>query len=157
MIKVFTDGSANPHTGCGGWAAIIVDDNIKKTSYSGSVENTTNNRMELTALLSGLEWLKTNNVDSDNCILFTDSAYIHNCFIQRWYEKWLSNGWKTSSKKSVLNQDLWEKIIDIILKHGYLIEKIKAHSGIFFNEEVDKLAVNKRKELERNKNNENRY
>lgn len=152
MIEIYTDGSANPNTKCGGWAIVIVRDGICEQTYSDYEINTTNNRMEMLAIISALKWLKNNSVDS--ATLYTDSAYIHNCLDQKWFEKWSVNGWKTANKKPVLNKDLWEELLGNLIHSKYNLKKVSAHSGVEFNEKADKLAVKTRKNIERNIKNE---
>lgn len=100
MIKIYTDGACSGNPGKGGWAAVILNGNsIEK--ISGSAENTTNNRMELMALISALKFVKDQNLE-----IFTDSKYAKDG-IEKWIINWKKNGWKTSNKEDVKNKDLW--------------------------------------------------
>jgi len=103
---------------------------------SGFENNTTNQRMELTAAVSALSALK------EPCAveLYSDSAYLINAFEQKWIERWQKNGWKNSQKKPVENQDLWQKLLELSTRHQIKWIKIKGHSGLSFNERCDELA-----------------
>ena len=103
----------------------------------GAEAETTNNRMELTAAIEGLNALK----EKCKVILHTDSAYLHNAFTKGWIDNWQKNGWKTSSKKPVENKDLWEKLILLSNKHRIVWKKVKGHSDNALNNLVDKLCV----------------
>ena len=106
MIKIYTDGACSGNPGRGGWAAIIIDgQKIKK--LSGASENTTNNRMELTAVISALKYVKDFNIE-----LFTDSKYTKDG-IQQWIINWKKNGWKTTNKQKVKNIDLWQELDEL--------------------------------------------
>ena len=102
-VKVYTDGACSPNPGTGGWGAILVSDGGAKKELSGAEKDSTNNRMEITAAIKALEALKK------PCIvdLYTDSEYLKNAFTEGWLVKWQRNGWKTSNKKAVKNEDLW--------------------------------------------------
>lgn len=126
-IYMFTDGSCENNqsdNNIGGWGTILkYGDNIKK--MKARAVNTTNNKMELTAVIKGLEAIKDRNIP---IWIFTDSAYIVNCFEQKWYVNWIKNGWKNSAKKPVENKELWENLINLYKLHTNIkIIKIKGH------------------------------
>jgi len=111
-IRIHTDGacSGNQHAeNSGGWGTILEYQGTEKELYGGEI-NTTNNRMELTALLEGLKALKAQTLAIE---VYSDSAYVINCFTQGWYKTWRMNGWRNSKKEPVENQDLWEPIIEL--------------------------------------------
>jgi len=135
--SAYTDGacSNNQATGGqpGGWGVAFVDGRM----LSGGDLTTTNNRMELTAALKALESVeKGSSID-----LYSDSAYLINAFSQNWIAKWLKNGWKTSTGKSVENQDLWQQLIPLVRERTVNWIKVKGHSGNKWNDIADKLAV----------------
>lgn len=110
------------------------------TGWEGC-ENTTNQREEIKAIINGLKKIKS-NATHYHIQVFSDSAYLINCMTQRWYENWRMNGWRNSKKEPVENQDLWEELLQVI-EDGFLKitwNKVKGHSGVFYNEQCDKLA-----------------
>ena len=118
----------------GGWGAILMYNDAKK-EISGGESQTTNNRMELTAVIKGLEALKEEcNVD-----IYSDSAYVVNAFLQDWITNWQNNGWK-SKKGMVLNIDLWQRLIELTKKHNVTWHKVKGHADNEFNNRCDALA-----------------
>jgi ribonuclease HI len=145
-VIIYTDGACSGNPGPGGYAGILMYNGFEKT-ISGGDENTTNNRMELTAVIAAMKLLKCSPSDA---IIYTDSAYIYNCINQKWYEKWKANGWRTANKTPVLNQDLWEEFLNLL---NYLqsynqieIKKVQSHSGVQLNELADYYAVTAREE-----------
>lgn len=136
-IEIFTDGACSGNPGIGGWGALLRYKDIEK-ELSGGEENTTNNRMELTAVIEALKALKT----VCNITLYTDSKYVM-CGITEWLENWKRNGWRTSNKKSdVKNVDLWQQLDELIKKHEIRWVWVKGHNGHPENERVDTLARN---------------
>jgi ribonuclease HI len=134
-VTVYTDGACSGNPGPGGWAAIIVEDGAECV-VTGAERHTTNQRMELLAAIEGLAAIPGRRpVD-----LFTDSAYVMNCFRDRWWEKWERNGWLGAGKKPVTNRDLWERLIAETRRHEVAWHKVKGHSGDVMNERVDALA-----------------
>lgn len=132
---IHTDGSALGNPGPGGWGAVLrYKDNCKE--ISGGFKNTTNNRMELTAVIEALQAL-TRPCD---VVLYSDSKYFLDAIRKGWLKNWLKNGWKTAGKKPVKNKDLWQKIIPLIEKHSIQYEWVKGHSGNPDNERCDILA-----------------
>ena len=138
-IEAATDGACSGNPGPGGWGGLIIFDDKSELEIGGSEQNTTNNRMELTAALKTLEKLKTYKL-KENFKLRTDSKYVIEGYT-KWITNWKRNGWKTSSGKSVQNLDLWQKI-DQLRINGLIMEYVKGHSGDRQNDRVDKIATN---------------
>ncbi len=135
-VVIYTDGACSGNPGPGGYGVILSYKGIKK-ELSGGFENTTNNRMELTAAIEGLSAL--NRVCS--VTLVTDSKYVADGLSLGWAESWQKNGWRKSDKKPALNSDLWEKLLFLYNKHKVNIKWIKGHNGHKENERCDALAV----------------
>ena len=152
QLEFYTDGAFSSRTEMGGWGAICVEDNIIIDKQSGYEPYSTNNRMELTAFLSALENIDTIETAQTKVIIYTDSAYIANCINQKWYSNWISNGWRTSDRQPVKNQDLWTRIVALYIKNNARFKmeviKVKSHSNNTYNEMADRLAVSARKKLE---------
>ena len=138
-IEAATDGACSGNPGPGGWGGLIIFDDNSELEIGGSEQNTTNNRMELTAAIKTLEKLKTYKL-KDHFKLRTDSKYVIEGYT-KWIINWKRNGWKTSSGKSVQNLDLWQKI-DQLRINGLVMEYVKGHSGDKQNDRVDKIATN---------------
>ncbi len=137
---IYTDGACIGNPGRGGWAALIISESQKK-SLVGSEKLTTNNRMELMAVIMALK-----SIENMRCIiLFSDSKYVIDG-ITKWIEKWKINNWKSSNKKPVKNVDLWKELDELTKKLTIDWKWVKAHSTDIYNNEVDKLA---RKEAEK--------
>ena len=133
-IDLYTDGACSGNPGIGGWGAILIYNGIEKI-ISGGDNNTTNNRMELTAVIKGLQALKEGcQVD-----VYSDSAYVVNAFLQGWIDSWVVNNWK-SSKGQVQNIDLWQQLLDLLKKHDVKWHKVKGHADNINNNRCDKLA-----------------
>jgi len=139
-FKIYTDGACSGNPGKGGWAAIILDNKLISKSITGSENNTTNNRMELTAPIMALSKIKK----SSQITIYTDSKYVKDG-ITDWIKKWKLNNWKGSNKKPVKNKDLWIKLDSSCKKHKVTWKWVKAHAGDKFNNIVDQLAVNQTK------------
>ena len=134
MIKIYTDGSCLKNPGDGGWAAIInINDEIKK--ISGSVKDTTNNKMELMAPIMALKQIKQN----DQIEIYTDSQYVR-LGITEWVHKWIKNNLQTSKKEPVKNKELWIQLYELTNQFEIKWIWVKAHAGNVLNEEVDLLA-----------------
>ena len=138
-IEAATDGACSGNPGPGGWGGLIIFDDNSELEIGGSEQNTTNNRMELTAAIKTLEKLKTCKL-KENFKLRTDSKYVIEGYTN-WIINWKKNGWKTSSGKSVQNLDLWQQI-DQLRINGLIMEYVKGHSGDKQNDRVDKIATN---------------
>ena len=139
-LKIYTDGACSGNPGKGGWAAIILDSELKQATISGGENKTTNNRMELTAPIMALRKIKKKS----EITIYTDSKYVKDG-ITEWIKKWKLNNWKNASKKPVKNKDLWIKLDDACLKHKVNWKWIKAHAGNKYNNLADELAVSKTK------------
>ena len=152
LLEFYTDGAFSSKTEMGGWAAVCVEDGNVIDTQSGYEPYSTNNRMELTAFLSALENADTIETGNTKVTIYTDSAYIANCFNQNWYVKWMSNGWRTSDKQDVKNQDLWRRIVALYIKLKERLDlsivKVKSHSDNPWNNYADLLAVKARSKLE---------
>jgi len=134
MITIYTDGSCLNNPGNGGWAAIININNVV-TKISGSVKNTTNNKMELMAPIKALQ-----KIDEKQPIeIYTDSQYVR-LGITDWVHKWIKNNWKTSKKEPVKNKELWIQLYELTSTYDIKWIWVKAHAGNILNEEVDLLA-----------------
>ncbi len=138
-IEAATDGACSGNPGPGGWGGLIIFDDNSQLEIGGSEQNTTNNRMELTAAIKTLEELKKHKL-KDNFKLRTDSKYVIEGYT-KWIINWKKNGWKTSSGKAVQNLDLWQKI-DQLRINCLRMEYVKGHSGDKQNDRVDKIATN---------------
>ncbi|WP_371803473.1 ribonuclease H [Candidatus Lokiarchaeum ossiferum] len=151
ILQVYTDGACEGNQfdrNYGGWAAIILENNSILHQTSGSTKNTTNNRMELLAVIRALQIIVRNKLHESHIIhIFSDSAYIVNCFAQKWYIKWKKNNWSNSQGKPVLNPDLWKALLSLVERCNFQFIKVKGHSGNKYNEMVDQLAVSAIKEL----------
>ena len=134
-VEIYTDGACSGNPGPGGYAAILSCRDVEKI-VSGYEESTTNNRMELTAVIEALSALKRPcSVD-----IYTDSSYVHNGFAEGWVYNWVKNGWRTSSKNEVLNSELWQKLLDLSKKHSIEWHKVKGHADNEYNNRCDKIA-----------------
>jgi len=134
--KIYTDGACSGNPGPGGWGAVIFDNNNKQKNISGSVKNTTNNRMELSAAIKALENIKT----SSEITIYTDSTYVKNG-ITEWILKWKKKEWKNSKKKPVKNKDLWIKLDDLCEQNKIKWKWVKGHSSNKYNNLADALAT----------------
>lgn len=135
-VTIYTDGACSGNPGPGGWAAVLIyGENHKE--ISGYEENTTNNRMELMAAIRALETLK----EPCKVQLYSDSAYLVNCFQQGWHKNWVRNGWKNSKNQPVENKDLWQQLLQLMERHDVLYSKVKGHADDKWNNRCDELAV----------------
>ncbi len=133
-VTLYTDGFCEPNPGEGGWAAILLHGSNRK-EISGAEPDTTNNRMELTAAIEGLKALR----EPCKVDLFTDSQYVRQG-ITAWMRTWKRNGWRTSTKQPVKNQDLWQELDRLTEKHEITWHWVKGHAGDPLNERCDFLA-----------------
>jgi len=131
---VFTDGACSGNPGPGGWAWAVAPGGTP--CGSGGEESTTNQRMELTAVLEALRALGNSDVE-----IVSDSTYVVNCFRDGWWRNWRRNGWRNSQRKPVANVDLWEPLIDLVESGSVSFTWVKGHSGDPMNDLVDRLAV----------------
>ncbi len=141
-ITIYTDGACSGNPGPGGWGAILIYKGTEK-EISGGEANTTNNKMEMTAIIKALEILK----EPCEVNLHSDSSYVINAFKQNWIGNWKKNGWKTSGKKDVANKELWLELIRLSDVHKVNWIKVKGHSTDELNNRADRLAVNESKKI----------
>jgi ribonuclease HI len=132
-IEVFTDGACSGNPGRGGWAWAVAPDGER--FGSGGAAHTTNQRMELQAVLEALRSLP------GDVTIVSDSTYVVNCFRDKWWVKWQSNGWKNSQRQPVANVDIWEPLIALVQERKPTFRWVKGHSGDKMNDLVDQLAV----------------
>ncbi|MEM6781179.1 MAG: ribonuclease HI [Pseudomonadota bacterium] len=135
-ISLYTDGACSGNPGPGGWGALLKWNGHEK-ELSGGEDDTTNNRMEMMAVIEGLKAIKKEGADVH---IYTDSKYVMDGVTQ-WLEGWKAKGWKTAAKKPVKNEDLWREIDSLIRVHNVNFTWVKGHAGHPENEYVDKLAV----------------
>ena len=135
-VTVYTDGACSGNPGAGGYAAILLY-NGKTKEISGGEKDTTNNRMELCAVISGLEALK----EPCEVQLYSDSKYVIDSITKGWVYSWQKNNWIKSDKKPALNRDLWEKLLKLLEIHEVSYVWVKGHAGNEYNERCDRLAV----------------
>lgn len=142
-VELYTDGACSGNPGVGGYCSILIYKGVEKV-LSGAEKDTTNNRMELLAVIIGLEALK------ERCVVnvYSDSAYVVDAFNQGWVNSWILNDWRTSGKKEVKNVDLWTRLLEITAMHDVHFIKVKGHSDNVFNNRCDKIAVSEYKKLQ---------
>ena len=134
-VTLYTDGACSGNPGPGGWGVVLLYGEHKK-ELSGGEKETTNNRMELTAVIEGLRALKMKcSVD-----IFSDSAYTVNGFLQGWVQGWERSGWKKADRKPVLNADLWQELVRLVREHDVRFHKVKGHADNELNNRCDELA-----------------
>ena len=134
-VTLYTDGACSGNPGIGGYAGILIYGDVKK-EYSGADAQTTNNRMEVIAVIEGLKRLKYPcNVD-----VYSDSAYTVNAFLNGWIYAWRKNGWKKADGKAVLNTDLWEELYTLTQTHSVTFHKVAGHADNELNNRCDELA-----------------
>ena len=136
-ISIFTDGACSGNPGKGGWGAVLVYNKTEK-ELSGGEAQTTNNRMELTAVIKALSALKK----PCEVELTTDSKYVCDAVTKGWVYSWKKNGWRKADKKPALNVDLWEELLPLLETHKVTFIWVKGHNGHPYNERCDALAVN---------------
>ena len=141
-VTLYTDGACSGNPGPGGWGAIL-SYNGKEKEISGGEENTTNNRMELTAVIRGLEALK------EPCIveLYSDSKYVIDGLSKGWAENWRKNSWRKADKKPALNPDLWEMLLNLCKAHTLRYHWVKGHAENPQNNRCDQMAVEQWKRI----------
>ena len=144
-IYLYTDGACSGNqnkNNIGGWGALLEYKSHRKEIFGGEI-NTTNNRMEMTALIKALETIKKSN---QVISVFSDSAYLVECFRKKWYINWENNGWKTSKKTNVENRDLWEHLFRLIQGHSISFYRVKGHVNLNnLNTDIEKHYQNFRK------------
>ncbi|MDE5767895.1 MAG: ribonuclease HI [Oscillospiraceae bacterium] len=140
QVKIFTDGACSGNPGAGGWGAVLRYGTTEK-ELSGGASDTTNNRMELTAVIEALSALK----EPCSVDLTTDSKYIVDSVTKKWVYAWKSRNWVKSDGKPALNVDLWKKLLPLLEKHQVKFIWVKGHAGHPENERCDRLAVEQSK------------
>ena len=135
-VNIYTDGACSGNPGDGGYCAILLYGGKEKV-VSGFEANTTNNRMELLAVIKGLEALKQRCAVN----LYSDSQYVVEAFNKGWLQGWINNGWKTANKKEVKNIDLWKRLTELCSEHLVTFIKVAGHSDNEYNNRCDKIAV----------------
>ena len=142
-VDIYTDGACSGNPGVGGYCSILMYNGVEKV-VSGSEDSTTNNRMELLAVIKGLEALR------ESCVvkLYSDSRYVIDAFNEGWLDSWVANGWKTAGKKEVKNIDLWQRLLELNKIHEVNFIKVKGHSDNEYNNKCDKIAVEEYKKVQ---------
>lgn len=143
-ILIYTDGACSGNPGPGGWGAILMYKDYKK-EISGGNKETTNNIMEITAVIEALKLIKENF--GAEIEIYSDSAYVVNAFNNGWIDNWRKNNWRTASKEPVKNKELWEELYDFTKKFKIEFIKVKGHSDNEFNNRCDELARGEIKKL----------
>ena len=141
-MHLYTDGACS-HNGTwhGGWGVVVVRDGEIIHSFGGGQSKTTNNQMEMKAVIEAMRYAKENGSFST---IYTDSAYVHNAFSQNWIGGWQRNGWKNSKKQPVKNQELWKEMLSLGTPN---LVKVKGHSTDEFNNKADEIAVSWRNKI----------
>lgn len=152
-VSIFTDGACSKNPGSGGWSSIFVSNkNTILTKKSGGEKYTTNNKMELKAVVESLKVIKsvednreTKGLSHNDYLIFSDSAYVVNAKEKNWLLVWVNNGWKNAKGDDVKNKELWKEFLELftyLVRHHVNVElrKVKGHDGVKFNEEADFLA-----------------
>lgn len=146
-IVCYTDGACSYNPGPGGFAIVFIKNSEDISSlFYGASEYTTNNRMELTAVVESIKL--ANAKGYEKITVHSDSAYVVNAILNNWHLNWIRNGWVTNQNKPVKNKDLWLKLINLMKEIKVEVRKVKGHSGERFNEVADKLAVKAIEDLE---------
>lgn len=135
-VQIYTDGACSGNPGVGGWGAVLIYGEHKK-EISGVKADTTNNRMELTAVIKALEALKTKCTVN----LFSDSIYVVNSVKEGWLNSWQSNNWRGSDKKPIKNMELWQRLAKLLLEHDVTFNWVKGHAENELNNRCDELAT----------------
>ena len=133
-IEIYTDGACSFNPGPGGWGAILIYNGVEK-KISGGEQNTTNNRMELLAVINALLCLK----EKCSVKIYSDSAYVVNAYLQKWVDNWKANGWKKQNKQ-VKNVELWQQLDNLVQSNLVEFIKVNGHSDNAYNNECDKMA-----------------
>ena len=141
-VIIYTDGACSGNPGPGGWGSILMYKDNKKEIFGGKA-NTTNNVMELTAVIEALKLLKY----PCEVEIYSDSAYVVNAFNQGWIYNWIKNKWMTSGKGSVKNKEIWQELYSLTQKHKVKFIKVKGHSDNEFNNRCDEMARNSIKNI----------
>ena len=143
-ILIYTDGACSGNPGPGGWGTVLIYNENKK-EFSGGMKDTTNNIMELTAVIEGLKKLK--EPCNHEVEIYSDSAYVVNAFNNGWIYNWMKKGWVNSSKEPVKNKELWQELYDLVKKYNAKFIKVKGHSDNIYNNRCDELARSEIKKM----------
>lgn len=135
-VDLYTDGACSGNPGVGGWGAILIYNGHEK-EVSGYNKDTTNNRMEIFAVIQGLKQLN----QPCEVTVYSDSAYVCNAFTEKWIDEWQANNWRTKSKDKVKNDDLWKLLLMQMEEHKVTFVKVKGHADNVYNNRCDKLAT----------------
>lgn len=141
-VTIYTDGACSGNPGPGGYGAILMYNGVEK-EISGGERSTTNNKMEILAVLRALELLK----EPCNVTIYSDSAYVVNTIEKGWLYSWKKNNWIKSDKKQVKNIELWEEMLKYLKIHNIKFVKVKGHSDNEYNNRCDKMAVEEREKI----------
>ncbi|HIX46361.1 MAG TPA: ribonuclease HI [Candidatus Borkfalkia faecigallinarum] len=134
-IDLYTDGACSGNPGAGGYGAILIYRGVER-EISGGEPSTTNNRMEIYAVIAGLRCLK----EKCKVNIYSDSAYTVNAFNQHWIDNWIKSGWKKADGKPVLNAELWQELYSLVRQHEVRFIKVKGHADNEYNNRCDALA-----------------
>lgn len=143
-VEIYTDGACSGNPGIGGWGVVMLYKSHRK-EVSGAEQSTTNNRMELNAIIQGLKLLK----EPCTVTIYSDSAYSVEPFLQGWINGWIMRGWRTASKDEVKNVDLWKELLSLMQIHEVSFVKVKGHADNELNNRCDALARGAIKELQK--------
>ena len=141
-VDIYTDGACSGNPGAGGYCAILLYQGAEKI-ISGFEQETTNNRMELLAVIKGIKALK----EKCNVNIYSDSQYVISAFNDNWIENWQKNNWRNANKKEVKNADLWLELVSLIKMHNVNFIKVKGHADNEYNNRCDKIAVEEYKKV----------
>ena len=141
-VEIYTDGACSGNPGPGGWGVVLRYGEREK-ELSGGEDQTTNNRMELTAVIKGLEALK----ESCEITLYTDSKYVSDAFNQGWIYAWMKKNWKKADNKPVLNKELWQRLYELWKMHDITLVWVKGHADNRYNNRCDEMAVGESKKF----------
>ena len=141
-VDIYTDGACSGNPGAGGYCAILIYKGAEKI-ISGFEQETTNNRMELLAVIKGIKALK----EKCNVNIYSDSQYVISAFNDNWIENWQKNNWRNANKKEVKNADLWLELVSLIKMHNVNFIKVKGHADNEYNNRCDKIAVEEYKKV----------
>ena len=143
QLEIYTDGSCKRMGSTmtfGGWSFIALRGGERIYEVADSEYGTTNQRMELLAIRNALEFAQKNRLPNEHVVIYSDSAYAINCYVQEWYTRWNANGWVNANGQDVANQDLWVEIIPYFDNFWYYFSKVKGHDKNYWNNECDRLA-----------------
>ena len=143
VVDIYTDGACSGNPGAGGYCSILIYKGVEKV-ISGYEPNTTNNRMELLAIIKGLQCLR----EKCKVNIYSDSQYAVDAFNKGWIETWQNNNWRTADKKEVKNIDLWQELLLLNCKHEVSYIKVKGHTDNEYNNRCDKIAVSEYKKVQ---------